>query len=305
MTLFTVLIVMALERVTTKSKQFHIANLANHYFSFILETKWFASLSGIIACLLVAACPAIAAYFLMDWLPGILMFLASILVLWICLGCPVTRNTYKRYLQAANRDDFEACSLHSMSFGNEGGQLDNVGKQLVLVNYRQYASVLLFFILTGVPGLIFYSLVKEWARYQNDKLNTALKEQGESEVSSQAQPADQGGEIEKLTNAHNDALKILFILDWIPVRITTFGFLVVGHFTNAFNAWFDILLNGSMSSYDALAKVARAAEDVRTNRDDNKDVCLNEPLQLVKLVKRNIVFILIALSVATMVGVVS
>jgi AmpE protein len=76
--------------------------------------------------------------------------------------------------------------------------------------------------------------------------------------------------------------------------------LIVGHFTNALSAWFDILLHPTISTYDALAKVSKAAEDV-----GDCDAYLNEPLQLVKLVKRNIVFMLMALSLLTMIGVVA
>jgi len=319
-TLLTLLLVMALERVTTKSKQFHIATLAERYFGFLFEKKWLSADSGMSGAVLLALVPALICYVLLSWLPIFFVFLANIVVVWVCLGCPVTRKTYKQYLQAAHREDFQACALHSMSFGNEGGELSNVGKQLVLVNYRQYAAVVIFFISLGAPGVIFYSLVKEWALHLkrervNQSTSTSIDaEQVKAEPFSlehgnlEHQSADEEyiedssaqAEVSPIKPEESDVNRLLFIIDWLPVRITTFGFLVVGHFTHAMSAWFEILLNPNIPTYDALAKVSKAAEDV-----SNCDSHLNEPLQLVRLVKRNIIFLLMAVSLLTMVGLVA
>ncbi|MBT1450531.1 regulatory signaling modulator protein AmpE [Glaciecola sp. XM2] len=312
MTLLSLLIVMALERVTNKSKQFHIATLAESYFNILINREYVKERPNMLASVMLALIPALLLYIVLSWLPILAVFIANVFVLWVCLGCPVTRKTYKQYLQAAHREDFQACALHSMSFGNEGGALSNVGKQLVLVNYRQYASVILFFILLGAPGVVFYSLVKEWAVQQKKRAEqNVLTMNDDTSDEDDAQPsAPTQEEIEAKLSANkevtplapNDSAvnKLLFIIDWIPVRITAFGFLVVGHFTNAMSAWFEILLNPSISTYDALAKVSKAAEDVST-----MDEHLTEPLQLVKLVKRNVVFILMSVSLLTMVGLVA
>lgn len=287
-TLFALLIVMALERVTSKSKTFHIGTLTQQYFDWAgnkgfttsdeksdekNDNQQTSDKPSYVSSLLLAGIPGLLFVLLFAWLPLFFEFVVSLFVLWICLGCPITRNTYKQYLAAANREDFQACVLHSMNFGNQGGELSNVGKQLVLVNYRQYASVMLFFVLLGVPGLVFYSIIKELSLQCKQKNNRVLDET----------PAD----------------KILFALDWIPVRMTTLGFLIVGHFSNALTAWMHVVTEPKINTYDALAKVSKAAEDV-----SNCNSHLSEPLQLVKLVKRNIVFVLMAVAVATMVGLV-
>ncbi len=300
---------MALERVTTKSKHFHIATLAEQYFDFLIDKKWLKSDVSMLAVIVLAIIPSLVAYLLIVLLPSLLVFFIQLLVLWVCLGCPVTRQTYKRYLQAAHREDFQACSLHSMSFGNEGGQLSTVGKQLVLVNYRQYASVIIFFIVLGVPGVVFYSLIKEWVLFEKRQSKQSKTMPTESDaqdpdssqdISEFSELNDQAAEVRPVNDQNTSAAQLLFILDWIPVRITAFGFLIVGHFSNALSAWFEIIIHPNISTYDALAKVSKAAEDV-----GDCDAHLNEPLQLVKLVKRNIVFMLVALSLMTMVGLVA
>ena len=297
MTLFTLLIVLALERVVVKSQTWHIAHIANQYFG--LLQKWLPSkstagnttdthqdnnaqqgVSAAIVMLLVAGVPAIGVWIVAANIPAVLVFALNLTILWICLGCPLTRQTYKRYLQAAHRADFQACSLHSEQFGNTGGDLSNVGKQLVLVNYRQYASVIIFFVLLGLPGVVFYSLCKEWYLLR-------VKD-------------SQGSEAETQSLVYQEEEQVLFIVDWLPVRITAFGFLLVGHFSRGLPVWLESFSNGKLTAFDVLAKVAKASEELLPLHNSE----LHEPLQMVKLVKRNIILSLMVVSVMTLVGVI-
>ena len=281
MTLFTLLIVMALERISVKSKRFHITTLANQYFAFLNKKRIVKNNNSIIVAVLVAGVPAAIAFALVILLPGLFVFALYLFALWVCLGCPVTRQTYKRYLQAADRGDFEACSLYSESFGNNGGALSEVGKQLVLVNYRQYASVIIFFVLLGLPGMVFYSIAKEW------HFSTLSTGDGDSASTDNAQPSK--------------AKRLLNILDFIPARITAFGFLLVGHFSSGLGKWLETALSIKIDAYDLLASVAKASESIPSNDKPY----LNEALQMVNLVKRNIVFLLMTISVMTLVGLVA
>jgi AmpE protein len=217
----------------------------------------------------------------------------------MCLGCPVTKQTYKRYLQAANREDFQACSLYSEQFGNKGGDLTNVGKQLILVNYRQYASVIIFFVLGGLPGVVFYSLCKEWYLTQASQ---SARQELESEV---ANFDDKQDDVARSPLGHENiaakaAEKVMFILDWLPSRITAFGFLVVGNFSQGLPVWLGTLVNGKVDAFDVLAKVAKASEE----QEANYDAHLQEPLQMVKLAKRNIIFFLMVISIMTLFSVI-
>jgi AmpE protein len=296
---------MALERVVAKTKTLHIATLAQWYFSkatsFISKPKENEDSSAdanIFIMLLIATIPTVAVWILVEHLPGILVFFLYLLLLWICLGCPVTRQTYKRYLQAANREDFEACSLYSEKFGNEGGDLTNVGKQLVLVNYRQYASVIIFYVILGLPGMVFYSLCKEWYLAKKEQAQPKL------DVDTIEPLPDDSNLIYQHSNAEEKEIseeKVIFILDWLPSRITAFGFLLVGHFSKGFPAWLNTFLNPNISAYDVLTEVAKSSEELTVS--DNPQ--LHEPLQMVKLVKRNIIFLLMAVSVLTLAGVLS
>lgn len=303
LTLFTLLIVMALERIVTKTKTWHVTTIAQHYFAKISSftnkdngNKEKNIETDICIMLVIAGIPAVAIMIIIDYLPGLLVFVSYLLLLWICLGCPVTRKTYKKYLQAANREDFQACSLYSEKFGNEGGDLSKVGKQLILINYRHYASVIIFFVFFGLPGMVFYSLCKEWY--------LAKKNQPESNSQPEIDelPANDSDVLEPQNQLKNEAgeEKLMFVLDWLPSRITAFGFLLVGHFSKGLPVWLDTFANPKISAVEVLASVAKSSEEIAPCENPH----LQEPLHMVKLAKRNVIFLLMAISVMTLVGLV-
>ena len=92
--------------------------------------------------------------------------------------------------------------------------------------------------------------------------------------------------------------KVLHIIDWVPIRITAFGFLLVGHFSRALPKWISLLFDTSKHAKLVLAEVATAAEDVICADDD----ITTEPTTLVQLAKRNVLFILSVVAVLTLSG---
>jgi AmpE protein len=293
MTLLSLLIVMALERVTEKSPKWHIHTLVGKYITFLQGRNWFSDSASMLSILSIIFVPALLLYLIeLIFNNGFVTFAMQLAVLWICLGCPMTRKNYKHYLQAAVRKDFQACSLHSMSFGNDDGDLDKVGQQLVFINYRQYAAVIIAFVLLGVPGVIIYSIAKELQLFTH-KLSDCENnpEQVDDEVM---------GECNK-ENAELIIGQVMHVIDWVPVRLTTVGFMLVGHFSRALTFWLPALVDTKSNAKTILINVAIAAEEIEADQKN----CIDEPCILVRLVKRNILFMLVAVSILTMVGAVA
>jgi AmpE protein len=293
MTLISLLIVMALERVTEKASKWHIHTLVGKYITFLQGRNWFSDSASMLSILLIIFVPALLVYVIeLIFNNGFVTFALQIAVLWICLGCPVTRKNYKHYLQAALRKDFQACSLHSIAFGNDDGDLDKVGQQLVFINYRQYAAVIIAFVLLGVPGVIIYSIAKELQLFTH-KLSDC--ENNPEQVADEVM-----GECNK-ENAELIIDKVMHVIDWVPVRLTAVGFMVVGHFSRALTFWLPALVDTESDAKTVLTNVAIAAEEVEADQKN----CIDEPCILVRLVKRNILFLLVAVSILTMVGAVA
>lgn len=213
-------------------------------------------------------------------------FIVQTLVVFLALGCSVARHTYKSWLQAAQREDSEACDLYARQL-HKGlvGQEDNsdvaddgtqIQRLLLLANFQFYAAVIIFFIVLGAPGALLYMTVREAHRYF-----------------AQAQwPCVE----------HSGAL--LHYLEWIPARITAFGFLVVGHFSKALPVWLEYVFQGHIASEQLLWRVGRQAEIIepKDSAKCSKLTACTHVLASVRLAKRNILFLLVAAAVLTLSG---
>ncbi|MEG3765626.1 regulatory signaling modulator protein AmpE [Alteromonas sp. 14N.309.X.WAT.G.H12] len=213
-------------------------------------------------------------------------FIVQTVIVFLALGCRASRHTYKSWLQAAQREDSEACDLYARQL-HKGlvGQEDNsdvaddgtqIQRLLLLANFQFYAAVIIFFIVLGAPGALLYMTVREAHRYF---------------IAADWPCAEHSG-------------SLLHYLEWIPVRITAFGFLVVGHFSKALPVWLEYLFQGHMESQQFLWRVGRQAEIIEPKdcATCNKLMACSHVLAGVRLAKRNILFLLVATAVLTLSG---
>lgn len=217
---------------------------------------------------------------------GFLTFIVQTAVLFLALGCTNFRRIYKSWLQAAQREDREACDLYEKELhlgllgkeDNEPEPDDGTRMQqlLLLANFRYYGAVMLFFIFFGAPGALFYMLVREAHHYYRGNHMEAALTTGQ----------------------------LLFALEWLPARAVTLGFLVVGHFSRATSVWLEKLTNVSEGTTAVLWSVARQAEIIEAGDSatcSRMAACAHVQAG-VKLAKRNIIFILVITSVLTITG---
>ncbi|KXI30897.1 beta-lactamase regulator AmpE [Paraglaciecola hydrolytica] len=271
MTIISLLLVLLVERVTTKSQYWQFEFYFNKYQGSAASLKNQDSDTRSWWWLAIIIVPVIAVYFLVQkFSHGLFELVLSTAILMVCVGCPAVRATYKCFLQAANRGDLEACSLYADQIGEPEENLEDFGRNLVWQNYLHYASVILWFTALGASGALLYVLARE--TYKQLKITRHP--------------------------SAADARVLMHVLDWVPVRITALGFLLVGHFSRAFPTWFGHLLDPQISAKTLLIDVAVQAEEVE--RDENN--CAQEPCTLVRLAKRNVMFILVAIALLTLSG---
>lgn len=215
-----------------------------------------------------------------------LTFIIQTAVLYLALGCTTVRDTYKSWLQAANREDNEACDLYQrqLYLGMLGKEDDApepddgtmMQQLLLLANYQFYAAVIIFFIFLGAPGVLLYVCARETHRYfcPHSTKNTV------------------------------HTRKLMHILDWAPVRLTALGYLVVGDFTRAFPVWVDMLTRTRIPAYQLLWRVGRQAELIEPDdcKTCSKMTACVHVLSGVKLAKRNILFLLVLTALLTITG---
>ena len=296
MILMSLLLVLSLERLISKEPNWHIEKYASQYREWLTGKGWIGkkSNSAVLYSSLLAPAVILAAveYFLLG---AFLTFIEQSIVLFLCIGCPALRATYKCFLNAAERNDLQACSMYTDQLGHcantqsesEDGEYEeenqesaqvqgkSFGQHLTWLNYQHYAAVMLWFMAFGAPGALFYSL----SRSTTEALCAAQHPLRET------------------------AGRLMFALDYVPVRITTFGMLMMGHFSRALPEWIKHALQLDISAYDVLTIISAKAEmltpEEQALQAENAAV---EPKVLVKLAKRNVIFLLVVTSALTVIG---
>jgi AmpE protein len=247
---------------------------------------------------------------------GLLHFILSTLVLIVCFGCFTTRSSYKQYLQAANQGEETTSKLHHLQLLQDKNLPSmGFGQALIWLNYRYYIAIMLFFTIFGATGVIFYRLLttvieqqNDWSLGHNEKDSENTSSDNDNSNKIELQP---NGEQNTLTEDEKQVMPsassgsknyhdILFFLDWLPVRITTFGYMFVGHFSKALPIWLESFFDAKKPIHKILSDVAQKSEDILVDKND----CTEEPCLLVRLSKRNVLLLLASIAALTLFGVV-
>lgn len=286
MILMSLLLILSLERIVTKSPTWHIEYYANRYQDWLQKRGWLDNDTPVLSFYFAMLFPALLLGLLEYWVLGaFLTFVEQSIVLFVCVGCPALRATYKCFLNAAERGDLQACSMYTDQLGFCGAtdsgdgsavsQGKSFGQHLTWLNYQHYAAVMLWFVAFGAPGALLYCLSRSTA--------------------------------ERLCATQHPlsapASRLMFALDYLPVRVTAFGMLMMGHFSRALPEWLKNGLSLDISAYDLLTQVSSKAEMLTPEeRSEQVENAAIEPKVLVRLAKRNVIFLLVITSALTLLG---
>lgn len=288
MTLITLLIVLLAERVALQSEQWQSEYYLKNYFSSI--KKQLSETHSVWSVLFITGLPALAVILCMYLFDSKLIeFIASIFILAICVGNSESRKLYRQYLNAVDRGDSEAKELlhqqlqqhdlqviepHDEISGDETESeqpqaqqnTETLGETLIWINFKYYAAPIFYFVFLGLPGIIFYTTVLKYVEMKS------------------------GGSV----NSH--ARTWLEWMYWLPARLVSLGYMLVGHFSNGLETWLKYAANFSKSSKEMLCKVALESE--RASFSPNED----NAKHMVKLTKRNMVVFLVVVALLTLYG---
>jgi AmpE protein len=280
MILVSIIIALILERLGARSKHWQISHYANGYLArsanLLTNKGVFGSGFGFLVWLLLPVVLIACLYYLSDFVLFQLLF--NIVILLVCFGCAKQRALYKAYLNALTRDDKTAASLYALKLGQirtedeEGGE--TVGQTLAWVNFRFYCAVIFWFVILGVAGALLYALVRTLADVVDENPDEIIVK-------------------------HSKKLhRLLFCLDWLPARITSLGYLVIGNFNKGTSCWLRYALDFKSPNREVVTSTAMAAEQVEKRYYD----CAYEATCMIKLVKRNVLFYLVLIALLTLFG---
>ncbi|MCO4798829.1 MAG: beta-lactamase regulator AmpE [Colwelliaceae bacterium] len=306
MSLISLLIALAAERYLSSSAwQFtmYFSRYSNLFGNFITLGE---PRNSLVANSIFIIIPVSLCYLLLNLVDNSLLhFLFSTIILIVCFGCFKTRDTYKQYLMAAFRGESTTCEMHHKQLLQDKNLPDmGFGQSLIWLNYRYFIAIMIFFVVFGAPGALFYRLV---CKLNEDTSNSqdivenneqALKEDnidGQQTLNEEPEDNTEHSEVNDF-NQH-----ILFWLDWLPVRIVAFGYMLVGHFSRALPVWLENLFDVGKLPHKVLISVAEKSEDFMVDQDD----CTAEPCLLVRLAKRSLLLCLSVIAILILTGVIS
>jgi len=297
----------------------------DHYYSAYLGffNKKFTAVQGKIASSIFIILPVLVTLFLVNFIDNnVVQLILSTLILIVCLGCFDTRQRYKDYLQSAYRGEETTTDMHRQQLLTDKNLPEmGFGQALIWLNYRYYIAIMLYFVVFGPAGAVFYRLLSTVIEQQNNKvtgsalehcadLNTEVDTEVNIKINTQVNDdaiftgpdgihnSEITPDIRSGCKSHHD---VLFWLDWLPVRIASFGYMFVGHFSQAMPTWLESIFDAGKPTYKVLIDVAQKSEDILVNNGD----CIAEPCLLVRLAKRNLLLILAIISVLTLTGVIN
>lgn len=259
MILISLLIALAVDRYMTRSRHGYIDAWLSRWLGERPATRWLFI-------------PALVLALLLSWLDSALLtFVVQTLVLTLALGKADLARIYHRFVAAGQRDDSEAMSLYLGMLTQRRADQDTLdtamAKCQLWLNYRYYAAVIIIFVVLGAPGVLAYASLR-WAA-PNDACGSTT------------------------------AGKCLHWADWLPVRVTTLCYLLVGDFARALPAWLKWLGAGRMSAQHYIQAVGQRAEELDSARNT---LCTQGAI---RLARRTSWCLLAAAAVLTLMGMIA
>jgi AmpE protein len=309
MSLISLLIALVAERYLSTSV-WQFKTYFDAYVSLFKSSKLMhIAKQSIVSQLIFIAIPVVICHLLIELVDdGLLYLILSTIILIVCFGCVKTRQCYKDYLMSAFRGEPTSCELHHKQLQQDTSSAPmSFGQLLVWLNYRYFIAIMIFFVVFGPAGALFYRLLvtmnetpealeceKTQEEIKGDSESNEVDVEPDTEVKGEAYSTD-SSEI-----ASSPHLKdILFWVDWLPVRIVAFGYMLVGHFSKAMPVWLENLFDINKQPNQILVSVAQKSEDFMVDPED----CTAEPCLLVRLAKRTLLLYIAVIAVLILTGI--
>ena len=280
MTLISIILALAIERLGAREAHWQIDHFSRRY---VLICKSILAKNSLLkysfTFVLWTLLPAVCVYFLLELTDFFLFELVlNTLFLLVCFGCAKPRELYKNYLNALTRGDNESATLYALQLGQQYAKTEQgeewVGQSLVWVNFRHYCAVIFWFVVLGAPGAIMYAVIRSLF---DDTLQN---------------------ENSRLYNRSHVLADMLFWLNWLPARITSFGFLIIGNFSKSAGCFIKYALDFKTPNIKVVTSTALAAEQIEKQYEG----CTYGANCMMRLIKRNILFYLVLIALLTLFG---
>jgi AmpE protein len=281
MTLFTLLLVLAWERLFKFGEHWQLDHHLARLFARIRQTSLAVTILMALCWMLVVA---LSLRLAANWFFGLPLLLLWVLISLLCIGAGEVRKHYRAYMQAAGRGDGHACDamsdeltlIHGLPVDcDKEARLRELQNALLWINFRFYLAPLFWLVVGGpfgpvcLAGYGFLRAQQTWmARH-----STPLK------------------------RAQSGIDMLLHWLDWIPVRLAGVAYALLGHGEKALPAWFASLADLHTGQYQVLTRLAQFSLAREPHLDD-----VNTPRAAVLLARKITLVIVVVVALLTIYG---
>lgn len=225
----------------------------------------------------------LAVYLIGDWWASLPAFILSLVVLLYSFGRGDASTLPDTYSEDIRRSDLQA-AYHHLEDAAGGDRQDGPEnwqqlhqQALRVIAYRyfeRYFPTVFWFVILGPPGALMYRLA---ALYLDNE------------------PGDKG--------LRRSARRLLWLLDWLPLRLTGLVLALVGNFASATAAWQATLFDSEEGSAGLLERYVRGALDIETATAVDEDTlhrATEEVESVAMLFDRGLVMWLAAVALVTL-----
>jgi len=196
-------------------------------------------LSRALVLLVPVSILALLLHFCGNWLFGLSAVAINLLVLLYAFGRDTVDDNIDLYRDVLARGDVQAAWHEAAQLGVEDAdswpELHNRAQTAVAyLCFERYFPVLFWFLLLGAPGALFYRLVSLLA-------------------------SEEKSEVEKSKDSAVVSRQLLWVLEWLPLRLLGPVLALVGNFPATMRAWRESLFGVAESSAQVLAGMVRGA----------------------------------------------
>lgn len=339
MTLIILLLVLIIERVGLNSDSWQANRYVDWYASKYGDKVKEKDNTGLLFFVLAPAVIIGVLLFILD--SRLLDFIVGLLVMGVCVGHYPVRNLYRQYLNAQQRNDAEAMAIVHQQLSNKESAddtKDTIGETLIWNNFKFYAAPIFFFVVLGVPGVVFYTTllfltIKEAPVDKANDLTKLNEDMMEESSDAESEGSSEDNTSQHALTAHQSTLnKWLEWAHFVPARLVSIGFMFVGHFGSGLDAWLRLAGDIKKPARQIINNIAMAAEgnpvssaqtapenntaqdissadsthsqdeaEPHINATQNNELHHNAEI-MVRLAKRNMVLFLVVVALLTLYG---
>jgi AmpE protein len=252
-----------------------------------LTHSWFRMLGSRLSTYLLGGVmlPMVIVWSLSYFVQGQLFGLGS-LAIWIAiplltLGCPKLQSYYRDYLNSAAHGDQQACQLFNERMGQLHPAVDMDAERAVIVtvrhlcwlNYRYYFAIIFCFSIGGPVLATGYGCLRslhEWC----------YRDGSDAEVAKRL-------------------AQFMEWVDWIPCRVNTLSYALVGNFSAAFPVWLRSLRANQETNAYWIGEIAAIAQGAQRQ---GPQLCVETTTRTVTLLKSTILMAVTVISLLTIYG---